>query len=106
MTGPAQRIPHRRASDQGRLGRFRSWWTEWGQLIMGAWLLVVSIVVLWVAVGFWQSQRDTARAARVSCERSKAFGPRVADDYEKRGVFTRRELDDYRSSIPRRCPDQ
>lgn len=105
MTGPARHVPTRRKADKGTAGRVRSWWDEWGQLVMGVWLLAVSAVVLWVAVNFWQSQRDTAQAARVSCQRAAEFGPGVADDYERRGVFTAKQLASYRASIPRVCPN-
>lgn len=104
MTGPARRIPTRRASDKGILGRVRAWWDEWGQLLMGAWLLVVSAVVLWVAVSFYQSQRDTAQAAKVACQRSKKLGPQIADYYARDPAFPQDVLVLYRRTIPKTCP--
>lgn len=111
MTGPARRIPARRASDKGRWGQIRAWWDEWGQLIMGAWLGTISVVVVVIALLVWQQQaasnrRDaaTAKAAKVSCQRSRTLGPQLADYYARDPAFPQDVLALYRRTIPRACP--
>lgn len=114
MTGPTDKTPHRRVSDRGRRGQVVTWWREWGQLVTGVWLLIVSLAVLWVGVEFYKSQTATARAAKVSCQRSRQFGPRLIDFYEwaqftlpsgeRKHVLTKDEADLYRASIPKTCP--
>lgn len=106
MTGPAEPCgPRRRSEDKGRLGKFRAWWREWGQLITGAWLILISCVLLWVAVSFVRSKSATDTAARDSCNRSRIFGPPIANAYEKFGVLNTEQLKAYRATIPDVCPD-
>jgi hypothetical protein len=114
MTGPTDRTPTRRLSDHGAKGRFVAWWREWGQLVTGVWLLIVSFAVLLVGVEFYKSQAATSRAAKEACVRSRQFGPRLIDFYESaqyrvpsgavRHVLTHREAGQYRQSIPTSCP--
>lgn len=115
MTGPTDKTPARRTGDQGTKGKFVSWWREWGQLVTGVWLLIVSLTVAVVAIQFYNSQAATAKAAKSSCQRSRQFSPRLIDFYEwaqytipdgagPRHVLSHREADLYRASIPTTCP--
>lgn len=104
MTGPTDKTPHRRTSDQGRKGRARSWWRDYGQLVTGTWLIVVSIVSFWVAIEFYQSQAATSRAAKLNCQRARAYGPALANFFERERAFPGRVLEQYRRTIPKTCP--
>jgi hypothetical protein len=68
------------------------------------WLIAVSVAVLVVAVAFVRSQQATQRAARASCERSREFGPPLADAYGKYGILNDRQLKAYRATLPKSCP--
>jgi hypothetical protein len=103
MTHPPV-TPQRRAADRGHLQSLRVWWERWGDLILGAWLICVSIVLLVVAIQFKQSQHATAQAAKTACVRSQQFGPRLVAFLEHGGVFTHTEAQAYRASIPKTCP--
>lgn len=111
MTDPASRHPLRRLSDQGRVNRAIAWWREYGALIAGVWLIVVSAAVLAIA---WKVRQDenvrhrqevaTAVAARSSCLRSKKVGPAIVIDWERRGVLPHTTAQQYLASIGRPCP--
>lgn len=52
-----------------------------------------------------QTAADSAgRVSRVNCERARAFGPSLADFYERENAMSDRLLDEYRRTIPARCP--
>lgn len=104
MTGPAKPSPRRRTSDNGWRGSVIAWWRAYGQLFMGAWLLIVSLIVLWVAIRFQQSQAATEHAAQVNCERSRIYGPGLADFFEREHAFPAPAIEQYRASIPKACP--
>lgn len=103
MTHPEQ-TPQRRKVDRGHFRRLRAWWERWGGLVNSLWLFAVTAVVLVVAVQFWHSQAATATAARVACERSRDLGPPVLADYQHRHVLTVKQLERYRTLIPKTCP--
>ena len=114
MTGPTDRTPHRRVTDHGAKGRFVGWWREWGQLVTGIWLIIVSVAVFVVGIQFYKSQADTAKAAKQACIRSRQFSPRLIDFFEfgqyvlpdgqRKHVLSHREAAAYRASIPKTCP--
>lgn len=49
-------------------------------------------------------QKATAAAAKVSCQRTRQYGPAFADYFESVGVFSAKDAAAYRSSIPKTCP--
>lgn len=106
MTGPdpALPLPRNRAHDQGRRGSIRQWWHDWGQLLTGVCLIAMAATL--VILGFQISglRTNTDQAARVSCERSRAFGPYLARDYKARGVLPPNVLELYTTTIPVKCP--
>ena len=108
MTGttnpPVQ--PRKRTEDTGPLGMIVAWWHRYGYLIMGVWLLSVSIAVVIIALQVRADQVATKTAARTACERAREFAPRLIDDYEARGIFSREDLAAYRRSIPKTCPSK
>lgn len=104
MTGPTEEVPRRRAGDDTAKGRLVAWWRRWGQLITGVWLMLVSTILTVLALGFYQQKSDTANAARISCQRSKALGPKLADYYARDPAFPQDVLKLYRRTIPHVCP--
>jgi hypothetical protein len=94
----------RRSVDQGPLRGLRAWWERWGDLITAVWLFAVTVVLLWVAIGFKHSQSATATAAKVNCQRSRVYGPGLADFLEREHAFPPPVLDKYRLTIPKVCP--
>lgn len=109
MTHPD--VPQRRRVDHGPFRAARAWWGRWGDLLTSAWLFVVTIGLLLVAAAFYRSQAEQERQAAVaayestvSCRRSLAFGPALARAYERFGVLNREQLEQYRASLPERCP--
>lgn len=110
MTHPPVK-PQRRRVDHGPFSGVRAWWERWGDLATGLWLVGVTVVLVWVAVGFYQSQRrqerDSAVAAyqsTLSCRRSRAFGPPLADAYGRFRILNTEQLENYRATIPEKCP--
>lgn len=110
MTHPPA-TPQRRAVDRGRFQAARAWWERWGDPVMSGWLFVVTIVLVWVAVAYYHSQhrqeRDAAVAAyqsTLSCRRTRAFGPPIADAYGRFRILNAKQLISYRATIPKRCP--
>lgn len=109
MTHPE--VPQRRRVDHGPFRSVRAWWGRWGGLLTSAWLFVVTGVVVWLAALVYQSQRqqerDAATAAyqsTLSCRRTVAFGPALADAYARYRILTPAQLAKYRESLPSRCP--
>lgn len=96
--------PRRRLADHGRVGAFLAWWREWGSLITGVWLIAISAVLLVVAFAFYGSQSANARSSQLACERSREFGPALANAYERYRILNPRQLQAYRQTIPSRCP--
>jgi hypothetical protein len=96
--------PRRRTADQGRIGRLLAFWRAWGLLVTGVWLIAVSACLLVVAVAFYSTQSATEESARVSCERSRVFGPAIANAYERFEILTPEQLEAYRQTIPTACP--
>lgn len=94
----------RRLSDQGRGGRIRAFWHQWGNLVTGVWLIIVSVAVLWIGVAFAHNQKTTADSARDSCRRALKFGPALADAYERYDILNPQQLAAYRATLPRSCP--
>lgn len=105
MTGPTFAHPQRREEDHTWFARGRAWWTRNWSIIAGVWLAFLSAWVIWVSNEVRLSEKESNAAAKVSCERSREFAPRVADDYERRGVFPPSVIAKYRGSIPEVCPD-
>lgn len=125
MTGQIRTTPQRRAEDASRFARARAWWQRNGPLVMGPILLVIGIVVVVIAfkvkdyseqrardaeavrvIALQQAeqQKQTAAAARLSCQRTRQYGPALADYYERERVLPLRVIDEYRRSIPKTCP--
>lgn len=103
MTEHAVPQPRRRLADHGRAGRALAWFREWGLLVLGVWLVCVSAVLIWVAINFAQSQKQTESNARQACVRARDIGPEIVMDYERRHVLTPRVLAEYRALIPKSC---
>lgn len=124
MTGQRPNNPARRLGDRGIVGRFQTWWWGVGQPILGIFVLLLGVGLFVVGLevrGFSESrardaavvrqlaeqnakqQAATAKAARISCNRSRQFGPVIADFYEKNGLNPRLIVQ-YRASIPKVCP--
>lgn len=109
MTREAQRSTDgqarggRRLSDHGFAGSALAWFKEWGLLVLGSWLCVVSVVLIWVAVNFAESQNRTEHNAYVACVRSQLIGPSVVKDYEDRGALPPAVLAAYKKLIPKDC---
>ena len=108
-----------------RWERSRVWFVRWKDLIVAATACtaaVISIVAAWFVYDFNRSRaedqrvvrviaeqqahsaKETAAAAKLSCERTREYGPGLADDYERRGVFTHEQIQRYRKTIPSSCP--
>lgn len=117
MTGPQGDNRQTRAGDADAELSYRErvlvFWRRWGQLIIGAWLITISLFVLLIALEVRSVQLDkkrqemlTAKVARQACERSKALGPSLVLDYQRRKVLTGADLTLYRSLIPKTCPSK
>lgn len=132
MNGPGADIHSRREGDQGRIGRVRAFYLRWKDPVFAIVLppTAIATVVIGLQTRSYQESRardskvvrvlaqeqakitrenaqrarETAASARLSCLRTKAFAPAVADDYERRGVLPSSVLDRYRASIPKSCP--
>ena len=102
-TATADPPPRRRLEDQGRLGATIAWWTRYGQLITGLWLIVVSGAVLALALNVRSDQQRTRWQARDACQRTRAFAPSLAKAYARYSILTAAELAQYRRTIPRSC---
>lgn len=96
--------PGRRETDHTRRAKVLAFWRDWGSLVVGVGLILVSLVVLKVALEQRDDDRRTEAAARASCERTKEFGVPIADFFEREGVLTTEQLAAYRRSIPKQCP--
>lgn len=97
-------LPQRRDADHGPLGRLKAFWHQWGTLIQGVWLIIVSAAILIVAVAFYGSQHATDQAAREACVRSRQFGPPLADAYARYRILNPAQLRAYRATLPDSCP--
>jgi TRAP-type C4-dicarboxylate transport system permease large subunit len=112
MTPPP--VPARRAGDGSRGRRAMAWLQRWGLLIEGLVLLIVCVVIGIGTYRYAQDQKDTTQAARVSCERSKKFGPYLVRKYSVDHTFGGAAihsgdteaglLRSYAETIPTDCP--
>lgn len=98
------RTERTRAGDHGWTGRLHVWLHDWEGLVVGVWLILVSVAVVVVTIAFVSDQNATDRAARVSCERARIFSPAIADAYAKYKILTPAQVKAYRQSIPEHCP--
>lgn len=94
-----------------RAGRVRGWWREYGQLLLGAWLIAVSLFVAQQARLYRHDQQrlrvEAVHARKQSqelCKRARIFGPPIAHAYAKYHILTPAQVQAYRSSIPVACP--
>lgn len=94
-----------------RGGRVRRWWLEYGQLVLGAWLICVSLFVAQQARLYRHDQQrlrvEAVHARRQSqelCRRARIFGPPIAAAYARYHILTPAQVEAYRSSIPVACP--
>lgn len=103
MTDPE---PTRRATDRlhPRLLALHRWWENWGQLLSGIWLIIVSIVLASAVIIYAVDSHDSAIALKASCIRTKKFGPALAVAYAKYHILTAEQLVEYRKTIPTKCP--
>jgi hypothetical protein len=79
------------------------WWRTWGNLILGVWLISVTLVLVAVISVYSIDQRNTAENARASCERSQEFGPALARAYLRYRILTPEQVKAYRATIPTNC---
>lgn len=81
-----------------------------GRVIM--WLAITAFVVATIAAGIGTTaivlvSEQASRAAdtsRASCQRTRRFGPPLADYYERDHVLSRDQIQAYRETIPGSCP--
>lgn len=111
--------------DNGRRIRFRRWWAKWKDICIAAVLIPTALgcLVLGLQMRGYSRARAydaqivrqlaqqraadaaaTTKAARQACERSRALGPSLYEDYRIRQVLTGEKLALYRSLIPKTCP--
>lgn len=72
-------------------------------------VICTAVVCGWLAYKSWQDAKNTARVARVNCERSQAFGPQLGQFFQQ--VQAKTGIDAlspeffvlYQSTIPKRC---
>jgi len=90
-----------------RMPHLVAWIDRWGPYIAAAACVVcfVASIVSATALAIGLAAKDdVADSASLSCNRSRAFGPYVATDYERRHVMPAEKLRAYRRTIPRTCP--
>lgn len=134
MTGLHADPPRRRAEDKGTLiGRFTGWWRRWKDPIIAPLAILTAIACLYLGYRVYEFNKDraqdakvvrvivqeqakisaareadaraTATAARISCMRSRQFGPVIADFYLKNGLDPKL-IARYRETIPKTCPSK
>jgi hypothetical protein len=100
-----------RAGDGGAWARARAWWAQWGELIKGICGVSAAVACIIYAPLVYSLQRSrdeqqkaTAKAAKVSCQRSMQYGHPLADFLERERVLSPKDADAYRASIPKSCP--
>lgn len=122
-----------RASDQGRRAWMKSWWSDGGKdLILGVSGIVACIGCLVLGALVYRANeqrasdqrivrvlaqqqakisleqakraRETAAAAKLSCQRARVLGPPLADYYARDPAFPAAVLGEYRRTIPKSCP--
>jgi len=103
----------RREADRGRRALFRVWWKDGGKDLVLGFAGVIACVGCLVLAALWygtdreqaRTARETAAAAKLTCERTRTFAPYLIKDYRERRVFPPELLDFYESSLPEKCPD-
>ena len=76
--------------------------------LLGAFVAMIASLAIVFAVWSWvrldQSLDRAERQARISCERSRAFGPALAVAYRRYKILSPPQLEAYVSTIPKACP--
>lgn len=95
--------------------RFEGFYERWGaliQLVFGAVVVVISVVVAVIAISLAAQHSREATAVRIGCERSQQFGPALATFFERTQhdlgfeAISQQALEHYRATIPAHCPSR
>jgi hypothetical protein len=73
------------------------------QLIMGAFLVAVACVLTFVAIELYTYRSYGDHLVTIGCQRTREFGPPLAQRYKREKVFTPPVQRDYETSIPKHC---
>jgi hypothetical protein len=108
MTERRDLRPHNRA--RRRLKDFVDRWGDVITLLFAALIVglagAVFVIALSIRSSSIQDQKNSAAArttSRTSCQRTRTFGPPLADAYERFHILTPDQLEKYRETIPARC---
>lgn len=86
--------------------RYADFYVKWSAailLVMGAFLISVSIVLVITALSLASDHSQTERNSLIACQRAREFGPPLGAFFAREHVLNEKQEKDYLSTIPKHC---